>query len=40
LAYIVSLAAFAAGCWLSVGVAFDASGDSIGTAYTVRATKF
>ena len=40
LAYIVSLAAFAAGCWLSVGVAFDSSGDSMGTAYTVHATKF
>lgn len=39
-AYIFSLLAFAAGCWLSAGMAFDAAGDSMGAAYTVHATAY
>jgi len=37
-AYIIGLLAFAAGCWLSAEMAFDAAGDSMGTAYTAHAT--
>ncbi|MBV7482454.1 hypothetical protein [Bordetella sp. BOR01] len=40
IAYIVALAAFVAGCWLSAGLAFEASDSQVGAAYTAHATFF
>lgn len=39
-AYLVGLAAFAGGCWLSAELAFDAADSQMGTSYTVHATPF
>ena len=39
-AYIASLLAFAAGCWLSAGLAADAAGDPMGAVYAARAAFF
>ena len=38
IAYLAALGAFAGGCWLSAGLAFDAVDGQVGAVYTAHAT--